>query len=154
VLTAIETTAARALGHLDSLHEAVGPEATYNEFPSSPTFGSVELAGYIDHLVVTPGSYRVVDYKTSRQREGESTQAFLDRQRAHHEPQVLAYAAALQQADRTRDVTAQLYFTDVDGTARWPADEPASARTRVQELVAESLPETHEGRSVPPDALD
>jgi len=154
VVAAVETAAARALDHLDSLHEAVGPEATHDEFPISLTFGSVELTGYIDHLVVTPDSYHVVDYKTSRRRDGESTRAFLDRQRAHHEPQVLAYAAALQQADRTRDVTARLYFTDVDDTARWSADELASARTRVEELVAGSLPETDEGRPVPPDVVE
>ena len=139
VTTEIETAAASALDYVTTLHDEVGPQATYDEFPISLAFDSIELEGYIDHLVVTADSYYVVDYKTSRQREGEPIQEFLDRQKAHHEPQVLAYAAALQQADQTRDVAAQLYFTDVDDVVRWSPDELASARTRVQEIIQDSL---------------
>jgi ATP-dependent helicase/nuclease subunit A len=139
VTTEIETAAASALDYVTTLHDEVGPQATYDEFPISLAFDSIELEGYIDHLVVIADSYYVVDYKTSRQREEESIREFLDRQKAHHEPQVLAYAAALQQADQTRDVAAQLYFTGVDDVVRWSPDELASARTRVQEIIQDSL---------------
>ena len=141
VTTEIETAAASALGYVNTLHDKVGPQATYDEFPISLAVDSIELEGYIDHLVVTANTYYVVDYKTSRQREGESIQEFLDRQKEHHEPQVLAYAAALLQADQTRNVAAQLYFTDVDDVVRWSPDELVSARTRVQEIINESLQE-------------
>jgi hypothetical protein len=67
---------------------------------------------------------------------------------------MLAYAAALQQADQTRDVAAQLYFTDVDDVARWTPDELVSACTRVQDLIDESFPEALENTAAPSDVVD
>ena len=139
-IEAVTTAAASALEYLDTLHDQVEPRSTHDEFPISLAFDTVELTGYIDHLAVTGDSYYVVDYKTDRKRDEESLSGFLDRRRAHHEPQVMAYAAALQAHDPTRDVDARLYFTDIDDSVRWTPGELASAQTSLRALVSESLP--------------
>ena len=139
-IEAVTTAAASAVEYLDTLHNQVEPLSTHDEFPISVGFGPVELTGYIDHLAVTPDTYHIVDYKTDRQRDAERTSEFLDRRRAHHEPQVMAYVAALQAHDPTRDVVARLYFTDIDDSVRWTPGELDSAQTDVRTAVSESLP--------------
>ena len=73
----------------------------------------VDLGGEIDHLAVTDDTYHVFDYKTDRVGD-EDDDAFVEQRVSHHEPQLVAYAAALQAADPTRDVVVRLVFTDLD----------------------------------------
>jgi len=72
---------------------------------------------------VTPTAYHVIDYKTDRKSSTKTTEEFLDERAAHHQPQLQAYAAALSQQDPTRDVTATLYITDIEGTYTWESTE-------------------------------
>ena len=126
-IQSIETAADRAISFVDSLHDRLDVLSTYDEFPIDMKFPNGQLSGFIDHLLVTPDAYHVVDYKTDRKRDNESTSAFLTRRTTNHEPQVLAYAAALSKADPDRDVVATLFFTDIDEAETWTPDDTKDA---------------------------
>jgi ATP-dependent helicase/nuclease subunit A len=80
--------------------------ATYDEFNVTATFDGGEVAGLIDHLVVTPAAYHIVDYKTNDIGVGEVSE-----KAAYYRTQMAAYATALHQHDPAKRVTATLYFT-------------------------------------------
>ncbi|NGM69225.1 hypothetical protein G6M89_09425 [Natronolimnobius sp. AArcel1] len=126
-LDSIEGAAECAIRFIEDLHERSEMLATYDEFPIELTFPNGELQGYIDHLVVTPDRYHVVDYKTDRTGDNESVEEFLERRANHHEPQVMAYAASLMQADPERDVSVTLFFTDIDRRYTWGSNEVEDA---------------------------
>lgn len=63
---------------------------------------TVTLPGEIDHLIATEDTYHVINYKTDRPRS-QDTYAFIAAQSKHHKPQIFAYAAALKQANPTRN---------------------------------------------------
>jgi ATP-dependent exoDNAse (exonuclease V) beta subunit len=76
----------------------------------------------IDHLIVTPDEYRILDYKMN-QITAEEVATKAD----YYHPQMKAYAAALAD-DPDRTVRAALYF-GVPGVAReftWSREELAS----------------------------
>jgi len=56
-----------------------------------------EIAGHIDHLLITPLAYHVVDCKT-----GGVTEEELDDDAAYYAKQMHAYAVALAQRDPAR----------------------------------------------------
>lgn len=141
-LDAIEAAADRAISFIDDLHERSETLATYDEFPIELTFPNGELQGYIDHLIVTPDRYHVVDYKTDRRDDGESVDQFLNRRGAHHEPQVMAYAAALMRADPERDVSVTLFFTDIDRAHTWDPSEVQEADAVTIERIRSAVPDT------------
>lgn len=114
VFADIATAAERAVSYLDELHATSDPVAVYDEFQITLSMPHGELQGYIDHLIVTENAYHVVDYKTDRSSEKESVVEFLTRRAEHHEPQVMADAAALQREDPDRSVSVTLFFTDVN----------------------------------------
>jgi len=93
----------------------------------------VDLGGEIDHLAVTDDTYHVFDYKTDRV-GSEADDAFVETRMDHHEPQLLAYAAALQVADPTRDVVVRLVFTDL-GCRIVKMDETGSAVDKLLEIL-------------------
>lgn len=138
-LNAIEKASECAITFLDDLHERSETLATYDEFPIELTFPNGELHGYIDHLIVTPDQYHVVDYKTDRQDDDESIEAFLDRRAVHHEPQVMAYAASLMQADPERDVAVTLFFTDVNRSYTWEPTEVEDAFEVMNEQIQSAI---------------
>ena len=134
-IDSIEIAANRAISFLGTLHDQLNVLSTYDEFSIELDLTDGHLSGLIDHLVVTPGAYHVVDYKTDRKRDDESIDEFLARRASHHEPQVLAYAAALSKADPDRNVSATLFFTDVDSAKTWDPDETADAYERTIEMI-------------------
>ena len=134
-IKAIETATDRAISFLDTLHEQLDVLRTYDEFPIELDFADGYLSGLIDHLVVTPDAYHVVDYKTDRKRDDESIEEFLVRRASHHEPQVLAYAAALSKADSDRSVSATLFFTAVDSAKTWEPDDTTDAFETTIEMI-------------------
>ena len=142
----IETAAERAVEFVDELHDSVGPRATYDEFPVTLTRGQAELQGFIDHFVVTEESYYIIDYKTDRKSDDETVDAFLDRRATHHEPQIKAYAAAVQEADPARIIKAALFFTDVDEAHWWTGAELESTVEYVDERIRDGLPNAGSGR--------
>ncbi|MDG5761902.1 UvrD-helicase domain-containing protein [Natronococcus sp. A-GB1] len=139
-LDAIEGAAECAITFIEDLHERSETLATYDEFPIELTFPDGKLQGYIDHLIVTPDRYHVVDYKTDRRNDGEPIEEFLDRRAAHHEPQVVAYAASLMQADPERDVSVTLFFTDVDRAHSWEPSEVKEAVGVTVERIRSEIP--------------
>ena len=139
VVVSIETAAERAVGFLDELHASDDVLATYDEFPIELSIPQGELRGYIDHLVVTEGAYHVVDYKTDRKPESEDIESFLERRGKHHEPQVLAYAAALSAADPERDVRVTLFFTDVDDGYSWESEETSDGYEQTVGVIRSEL---------------
>jgi len=134
-LQSIETAADRAISFLDSLHNQLEVLSAYDEFPIDMEFPHGQLSGFIDHLIVTPDAYHVIDYKTDRKHDNESTAEFLTRRATHHEPQVLAYAAALSQADPDRDIVATLFFTDVNKAKTWTANDTTEAYQQTLETI-------------------
>lgn len=144
--TPIIAAAERGVAFLDSLHQGRTVEATYDEYPIELSIPNGTVRGYIDHLVVTPSAYHVVDYKTDRKRADERISAFLQRRATHHEPQVIAYAAALKQADPARDVSVSLFFTDVNESHVWSASELTGVEQQIERQIERHLPESIELR--------
>lgn len=136
----ITTAADRSIAFLDGLHNQTAILQSYDEFPIELSIPGGEISGYIDHLIVTEDSYHIVDYKTDRRREHESIEAFLDRRATHHEPQVMAYAAALQQADPERDVSVTLFFTNVNSKRTWTPEEMHDAYQMTVDQIQSMLP--------------
>jgi ATP-dependent helicase/nuclease subunit A len=120
---AIETAADSAIQYLNTLHSALNVQQTHDEYYIELSLDTGTVSGFIDHLIVTPDTYHVIDYKTDRKPTTKTTDKFLDKRAAHHQPQIQAYAAALSQQDPTRDVTATLYFTDLEDTYTWESTE-------------------------------
>jgi ATP-dependent helicase/nuclease subunit A len=91
------------------------------------------VSGLIDHLVVTPEAYHVVDYKTN-----DITADELPEKAAYYRTQMEAYAVALHQNDPERTVTATLYFTTPDEPHRFEW-APSELATLAAETEAELL---------------
>lgn len=120
---AIETAADSAIRYLNNLHNTLDVQQIHDEYYIELSLDTGTVSGFIDHLIVTPDKYHVIDYKTDRKPTTKTTDEFLDDRAAHHQPQLQAYAAALSQQDPTRDVTATLYFTDIEDTYTWDSTE-------------------------------
>jgi len=140
--TPIISAAERSVAFLDSLHQELDVVATFDEYPIELSVPNGTVRGYIDHLVVTPSAYHVVDYKTNRRYDEETVSEFLERQRTHHEPQVFAYAAALKQADPERDVSVSLFFTDVNESYVWRSQEMTGVAQRTEETIQRYSPDS------------
>lgn len=142
--------AQRGIDYVTRLHDDLTVDAIHDEFSITLELPRGRLSGLIDHLVVTPDAYYVVDYKTDRydpsRPDAESLDTFLSDRRAHHAPQIRAYAAALQDADPSREVHARLVFTNIptDGeqapTVAWQPSAFDDARSATIELVSRHLP--------------
>ncbi|WP_284014869.1 UvrD-helicase domain-containing protein [Halobaculum litoreum] len=122
VLDAAARTADQARTRIDEVLAGVGEDvlARYDEYRLDVEIDGddlgvdrVDLGGEIDHLAVTDDTYHVFDYKTDRA-GSDDADALVEARMTHHEPQMLAYAAALRAADPTRNVVVQLVFTDLD----------------------------------------
>jgi len=124
---AIETAADSAIHYLDDLHADLNVQQTHDEYYIELSLNTGTVSGFIDHLIVTPDTYHVIDYKTDRKPSAQTTDEFLNERATHHQPQLQAYAAALTQQDPTRDVTATLYFTDIQDTYTWDSTELTNA---------------------------
>jgi len=106
-LDRIETYADRALAFLEAYEAELDIESVYEELSVAARFDVARVVGDIDHLVVTPDAFHIVDYKTNDLSD-QSIDALAD----HYWPQLEAYAVALHQSDPTRNVDLTLYFTD------------------------------------------
>ena len=125
--------AERAMAHVDALHADCEVEYTYDELSVTAEFDAGEVSGLIDHLVVTPQAYHVVDYKTN-----DITADELPEKAAYYRTQMEAYAVALHQNEPERTVTATLYFTTPDEPHRFEWT-PAELATLTDEVEAEIL---------------
>ncbi len=135
----VVTEAERAIEYIETLHETLTVEATYDEYPIELSFENGTIRGFIDHLIVTPDTYHIIDYKTDQIEHDQTTDEFLASRSEHHRPQLRAYAAALSQQDPTRDVTATLYFTAIDESYTWEPHQLADALSTTATLIEEYL---------------
>ncbi len=131
----VKTAASRAIKFIDTTHDRLDILGTHDEFRIELELPNGELSGLIDHLIVTSDTYHVIDYKTDRKDSSESKSEFLARRAAHHKPQVIAYAAALSQADPDREVSTTLFFTDVDDKVTWGPEETEDAYKKTIETI-------------------
>jgi ATP-dependent helicase/nuclease subunit A len=72
-------------------------------------FNRGEIAGYIDHLIVSDDAYHIIDYKT-----GAVTLEEIEGDAEYYQNQMKAYAVALHQQQTDRPVHVSLVFTDID----------------------------------------
>lgn len=119
----VQTHARRGIEYVDTQAAAVEVEQQYDELYITAEFDRGEISGFIDHLIVTPDSYHIIDYKT-----GNVTPEELDTEAEYYESQLQAYAVALHQQDSDRQVRASLVFTASD-TAWETTWSPAEIQT-------------------------
>lgn len=96
-----------------------------------------EVYGDIDHLLVTPDTYHIVDFKTNVVDDPGEIPA----KASSYSWQLRAYAVGLHQSDPDRDVQATLLFTDADETwvVEWTAAELDIETERLDSAIRSSL---------------
>jgi len=99
----------RAVEFVDQYEASRSVTNTFDELSVVARFDDARIVGDIDHLVVTPDAFHVIDYKTNSLRGRD-----LDDLVEYYRPQLRAYAVALHQSDPDRAVRSVLYFTDGD----------------------------------------
>ncbi|MFW5949822.1 MAG: UvrD-helicase domain-containing protein [archaeon] len=108
-LDRVLTYADRAVEFVDQYEASRSVTATFDELSVVVRFDDARIVGDVDHLVVTPDAYHVIDYKTNSL-AGRDLEDLVD----YYRPQLRAYAVALYQSDPGRAVRSVLYFTDGD----------------------------------------
>ena len=126
----IVTHAERAMEYLDELHSRLDAEQLYDELRVTAEFNDGRVSGHVDHLVVTPDAYHIVDYKTNNIDSDE-----IEAKAAYYETQMAAYAIALHQQDPERSISATLFFTSPNQPHcfTW---SPSEGRTLAAEVYA------------------
>jgi ATP-dependent helicase/nuclease subunit A len=109
----IRTHGARAIDFVEAYEAGLEIELVYEELTVTCEFDDGELTGDIDHLVVTPEAFHVVDYKT-----GAVTPETVEEKAAHLQKQLAVYAIALHQSDPERAVHTTLCFTGLEDEDR------------------------------------
>jgi ATP-dependent helicase/nuclease subunit A len=134
---AIGRHAERGSRYVDRLHADADVRATYDELYVTTEFETGEISGYIDHLVVTPDAYHVVDYKTNY-----VTVAEVPEKAEYYKTQMEAYAIALHQQHPSRAVRAALYFTEPGEACEfeWNVAELEALRERTEQEVCRAMP--------------
>jgi ATP-dependent helicase/nuclease subunit A len=112
--------AQRGIEYVETQAATTTVEQQYDELYVIAEFEHGEIAGYIDHLLITPDEYHIIDYKT-----GSVTAEEIDEDAEYYANQMKAYAVELSQQGSGRDVRASLLFTEVDEAweTSWTADE-------------------------------
>ena len=107
-LEEVDTHVKRALAFLQEYRTDLNVQSEHDELRVTAEFETGESSGFIDHLIVTPDSYHIVDYKTNN-----ITEDNVDVKGDYYRTQMAVYAIALYQNDPTRRVKATLYFTEI-----------------------------------------
>ena len=138
----------RGIDNVEQLYDDLAVQAVHDEFDIGLDLPRTKLRGSIDHLIVTTETYYMIDYEAGRYDPArtDTVKEFLAGWRRHHDPQIRAYAAALQDADPSREVHTRLYFTNVapdsDGTApvaEWTLSDFEDARADTVALIERHL---------------
>ncbi len=124
--------AADAIGFVDQVESETQLQAVYDEYSVVVRIDESRIVGDIDRLLVTPDAYHIIDYKTNNL-SSTSTEELA----AHYRPQMLAYALALLQHDRSRDVRASLRFTDVgvEEQFSWQSEQMVDIETELRSMM-------------------
>jgi len=99
--------AADAVEFVDHIESGAQLQEVHDEYSVVARIDESRIVGDIDRLLVMPDAFHIIDYKTN-----DLSATTSDELADHYRPQMLAYALALLQHDRTRDVRASLRFTD------------------------------------------
>ncbi|MFC7020213.1 MULTISPECIES: UvrD-helicase domain-containing protein [Haloarcula] len=131
--------ATRAIEYVDERHAESDVVGTYDELSVTAEFATGEISGLIDHLVVTPDEYHVIDYKTNDIEAGE-----IPEEADYYRTQMEAYAIALHQQDSTRAVAASLYFTTPGEVRRfgWTPSELSDLESETEAEIQRRIPTT------------
>jgi len=134
----VRTHAQRGIEYIQRQADAADVDQRYDELYVTAEFDRGEVVGYIDHLLVTPSTYHIIDYKTGDVSEDEVAD-----DAAYYVEQMHAYAVALAQQDATRSVRISLVFTAID--ADWTTElEPAEIESIEEEIRTTLLAEAPE----------
>jgi ATP-dependent helicase/nuclease subunit A len=132
----ILTYAERAIEYVDEYEATRSVTSTHDELSVVARFDDARIEGDIDHLVVTPDAFHVIDYKTNNLRNRD-----VDDLVEYYQAQLRAYAVALHQSDPERAVCLVLYFTD-GPEARVERFEPSELDdlcTQIEAKITERL---------------
>jgi len=99
----------RGIAYVDEQASDAEVEQQYDELYVTAEFDRGEIAGYIDHLIVSDDAYHIIDYKT-----GAVTPEEIEEDAEYYQNQMKAYAVALHQQQTDRPVRVSLVFTDID----------------------------------------
>ena len=123
----------RGIEYVDEQASGSDVEQQYDELYVTAEFDQGEIAGYIDHLIVRPDAYQIVDYKT-----GAVAPEELEADAEYYQNQMKAYAIALHQQETDRSVRVSLVFTDIDEVweTEWsPTDIESMTETLRRDLL-------------------
>jgi ATP-dependent helicase/nuclease subunit A len=127
----ILTYAERAIEYVDEYEATRSVTSTHDEMSVVARFDDARIEGDIDHLVVTPDAFHVIDYKTNSLQNRD-----LEDLVEYYRAQLRAYAVALHQSDPERAVCLVLYFTD-GSEARVERFEPSGLDDLCTRIEAE-----------------
>jgi ATP-dependent helicase/nuclease subunit A len=124
--------AADAVEFVDRIESDTELQEVYDEYSVVARIDESRIVGDIDRLLVTPDAFRIIDYKTN-----ELSATTSDELAEHYRPQMLAYALALLQHDRNRDVRASLRFTHagVEERFHWVSDQMAEMESELRPMM-------------------
>ncbi|WP_311172657.1 UvrD-helicase domain-containing protein [Halobellus ordinarius] len=129
--------AERGIEYVDQQAAEVEVEHQYDELYVTGEFDRGEIAGYIDHLLVSDDAYHIIDYKT-----GAVTPEEIEDDAEYYENQMKAYAVALHQQQTERPVRVSLVFTDIDETweIEWSTNEIESMSENLESDLLTRIP--------------
>ena len=129
--------ASRGIAYVDQQIEDVSVDQQYDELYVTAEFDNGEITGFIDHLVVTPEQYHIIDYKT-----GAVDETGIEEDAAYYQHQLKAYAVALHQQNPHRRVQASLVFTDPDQAwhTEWQTSELDEMEAAIHETLGTHVP--------------
>jgi len=132
----VSTHAQRGIDYVDEQTTDVDVEHQYDELYVTAEFERGEISGFIDHLIITPDAYHIIDYKT-----GDVTPEELEADAEYYENQMKAYAIALNQQETGRSVRVSLVFTTLDDAwdVEWSPDEIESMRKQISDKIWEQF---------------
>ena len=124
--------AADAIEFVDHIEADAQLQEVYDEYSVVARIGESRIVGDIDRLLVTPDAFHIIDYKTN-----DLSATMSDELAEHYRPQMLAYAIALLQHDRNRDVRASLRFTDegVEERFHWVSDQMTEIESELRPMM-------------------
>ncbi|MWG33795.1 UvrD-helicase domain-containing protein [Halomarina oriensis] len=128
----VRAHARRGMAYVDE-HTSDEVEYQYDELYVTAEFDYGEISGYIDHLIVTPDAYHIIDYKT-----GEVSPDELDTDAAYYANQMKAYAAALHQQGTGRAVEVSLVFTALGDAwhREWTPEEVEAIEAEIATAIS------------------
>jgi ATP-dependent helicase/nuclease subunit A len=119
----------RGIEYVDAQAAEVAVDQQYDELYVTAEFDCGEIAGYIDHLLVSGEAYHIIDYKT-----GAVTPEEIQDDAEYYQNQMKAYAVALHQQQTNRPVRVSLVFTEVDEAweIEWSTTEIESMKENLE----------------------